>query len=333
MMNKLTISSVVTALVLLTGAACSTQVKTSVSRTPVTSEASPAQPTTPNPVSLAALMAKQFDGRNFTVGKVLDSNTAYTRYYITYKSGQLTISGIMNVPNGRGPFPILVLNHGHIDTAIYTNGRGLKREQDYLARQGFVVIHPDFRNHAESDKDPEAENTFRLGYVEDSINAVYAIRAAKLPYMDTGRVGMLGHSMGGGITQSVLVVAPDLVKAAVLYAPVSGDYKDNYERYTKRRPELLQSLVARYGSLEANPGFWAGISASSYYSRIKAPVQIHIGTQDESVEEAWSYTIRDRLQALGKDVTLYEYQGEHHEFGPQWTLFMQRTAEFFKKHL
>jgi hypothetical protein len=28
----------------------------------------------------------------------------------------------------------VILNHGYIDPAIYTNGRGLKREQDYLAR-------------------------------------------------------------------------------------------------------------------------------------------------------------------------------------------------------
>ena len=31
----------------------------------------------------------------------------------------------MNVPEGKGPFPLLVLNHGHIDTDIYVNGPGI----------------------------------------------------------------------------------------------------------------------------------------------------------------------------------------------------------------
>src|SRR3989344_1177212 len=131
-----------------------------------------------HPVSLPYLMQKQFDGRDLTLGRILDDNSAYTRYFITYRSGELTISGIMNVPKGSpaGGFPVLILNHGHIDTAVYTNGRGLKREQDYLARRGYVVIHPDYRNHAQSDKDPEADVNFRLGYVEDVINAVYAMK-------------------------------------------------------------------------------------------------------------------------------------------------------------
>ncbi|MDP3986463.1 MAG: hypothetical protein Q8P77_03505, partial [Candidatus Veblenbacteria bacterium] len=56
-------------------------------------------------------------------------------------------------------------------------------------------------------------------------------------------------------------------------------------------------------------------------------------TADESVEPAWSYRIRDRLQTLGKTVTLYEYDGEPHEFAAAWPLFMERTAEFFTEQL
>src|SRR3989338_4121372 len=94
-----------------------------------------------HPVSIPALMKKEFDGRELKLVRILDENEVYTRHYITYKSGDLTISGILNIPKGQGPFPLLVLNHGYIDPEIYTNGRGLKREQDYLARHGYAVIH------------------------------------------------------------------------------------------------------------------------------------------------------------------------------------------------
>ncbi len=293
----------------------------------------PADEAPPFSVSIDALITHDYDGRDFRVGRVLADEPAYTRYYITYESGGLTISGIMNVPKGDGPFPVLILNHGYIDPAVYTNGRGLKREQDYLAKQGFVVIHPDYRNHAESDQDEESEFSLRLGYTEDVLNAIYAVRGAGLPYIDGERIGMMGHSMGGGIAQNVMVAQPELVDAFVLYAPVSGDYRENFRRYTERREDVAQAIVERYGSIDENPEFWDRVSAASYYHRVRAPVQIHIGTNDESTPPEWSQEIHDRLVAKGKDVTLYIYEGEPHELINQWPLMMGRVASFFSTHL
>ena len=51
------------------------------------------------------------------------------------------------------------------------------------------------------------------------------MREARLPGVDAERVGMLGHSMGGGVTLNALTAMPGLVDAAVLFAPVSGDYE------------------------------------------------------------------------------------------------------------
>ena len=286
-----------------------------------------------HPISLPALMQKEFDGQDLQLGRVLADNSAYTRYYITYKSGELTISGIMNVPKGSPPFPLLILNHGYIDPAVYTNGRGLKREQDFLARQGYVVIHPDYRNHADSDKDPENDIKFRLGYTEDVINAVLAARNSDLDFIDTDHVGMLGHSMGGGITQNVLVVSPDLIDAAVLFAPVSSNYRDNFDRWIRRRAETAQKTIELYGSPEDSPEFWDDISAASFFSKITAPIMIHHGTIDESVPLAWSERLQSELQTAGKDSTLYIYENEPHEFVRAWSQVMERTVKFFDTHL
>lgn len=289
----------------------------------------------PHPVSLPALQQQTFDGRDFTLGKVLATTDAYTRYYVTYRSGDLRISGIMNLPHGKGPYPLLILNHGHIDTAIYTNGRGLKREQDYLARHGYAVVHPDYRNHAESDDDPQAEEKFRLGYTEDAINAILAVRTATttLPAVDPSRVGMLGHSMGGGVTLNVLVTQPELVSAAVLFAPVSGDVRDNFERWTKRRPEVVEKIIAAYGTPDQDPAFWDNLSPLTFIQSVRAPVLIHHGTADDSVPLAWSERLDERLQAAGKDVTLRVYDGEPHEFINAWPEVMRETVAFFDQHL
>lgn len=286
-----------------------------------------------DPVSLPAMMGKVYDGRDFTVGRVLDDNSLYTRYFITYKSGELTISGIMNVPKAEGTFPVLFLNHGYIDPAIYTNGRGLRREQDYLARRGYVVIHSDYRNHAQSDKDPDADYNFRLGYVEDVINGIYAVRNSSLPYFNKEKIGMLGHSMGGGVTINTLVVQPDLVDAAVLFAPVSGDQIDNFKRWTVTRPATAERITENHGTPETNPDFWHDISAINFLDKVLAPVLLHHGTADDSVPIEWSDRLDKALKDAGKTITYHVYPGQPHEFTTSWAQVMQRTVEFFDKHL
>ena len=302
--------------------------------TPAVAASTPASAA--NPVSLPALMQKRFDGRDLRTGAVLARNGAYTRYAVTFRSGRLRISGIMNVPAGEGRFPVLILNHGYIDPDIYTTGRGLAREQDYLARRGYVVLHVDYRNHASSDDDPNYEMNLRLGYTEDVINAVLAVKGSSLPYLDKANVGMLGRSMGGGVTYNALVVQPKLVKAAVVFAPVSSDVVDNFNRWIRRSAErrrLAERIAARFGSPEENPAFWRNVSPVTFFDRISVPLLMHHGSDDESVPLPWSQKTLVALQSVGKDVRLYIYEGEHHAFGPQWPESMRRTVRFFDRLL
>ena len=87
----------------------------------------------PSKLSIEHFSGMKLEGSDLRLEKVLTANAVYTRHQISYKSNGLTISGIMNIPKGDGKFPLVILNHGYIDPAIYTVGRGLKREQDYFA--------------------------------------------------------------------------------------------------------------------------------------------------------------------------------------------------------
>lgn len=284
-------------------------------------------------ISLQAFSNKEFDGRDLVLGPVLDNNTSYTRYYITYKSGELAISGIMNVPKGEGPFPVLILNHGYIDPAVYTNGRGLKREQDYFARRGYVVIHPDYRNHADSTKIEGVDEEFRLGYAEDVINAVYAVRESELGFFDKENIGMLGHSMGGGVALQIMTTRPELVKAISLYAPVSADARDNFEQWTTSRTETAERILQTYGNFEDSPVFWDNISPVNFIDSVEVPVVLHHGTADDDVPYEWSERLSNELKKAGKDITFYTYEAGSHEFINEWPLFMQRNTDFFDEYL
>ncbi|MDO8648316.1 MAG: alpha/beta fold hydrolase [Candidatus Peregrinibacteria bacterium] len=284
--------------------------------------------------SLDALGTMHLVGTGFTVLERLSRTAVYDRHRISYKSNGLTISGIMNIPRSGSGHPLLVLNHGYIATSVYTNGRGLKREQHALASRGFAVLHPDYRGHAESDESPDESEVYdaSLEYTMDVVNAIAAVRGASIPGVDTTRVGMLGHSMGGGIALNVAVAFPSLVDAIVLYAPVHADAFENYMRWRgEREPgdRTLEVLKTR----EENPAGWDALSSKTFLDRITIPILVFHGKRDKDVPKEWSDGLIANLRAVGKVVTYTEYAGEGHEFSVLFEKFMDETAEFFEKHL
>jgi dipeptidyl aminopeptidase/acylaminoacyl peptidase len=300
--------------------------------TPSRSADAEALPPVTDKVSLAELMREDFPGGRIHRGRQVLANDAYTRHEVTYPSGDVTISGVLLRPRGRGPFPAVVLNHGHIEPSIYVTGQGLMREQDYLARAGFVVLHTDYRGHAASDPASTQSVETRLGYTRDAINAAQAVK--REPYVDPDRVAMLGRSMGGGVTYNALVAKPGLVRAAVVFAPVSSDFVDNFNRWTvAERPDAAAATYRRHGTPEHKPEFYAGLSARTYFERITEPVLIHHGSLDESCPVAWSRTTQRLLRDAGVDSRLEIYRGEQHAFGRQWPLSMERTVRFLRRQL
>ncbi len=263
---------------------------------------------------------------------LLGTADAYTRHAVTYRSGDLTISGVLLVPTGKGPFPGIVLNHGYIEPSIYVTGQGLAREQDWLARAGFAVLHTDYRGHAGSDPAPDLDREARLGYTEDAINAVRALR--KEPYVDPDQMAMLGRSMGGGVTLNALVTRPGLVDAAVVYASVSSRYLDNLRHFTvPNRPEAVQALYTRFGTPDQEPRFYRELSSRTYFDRITEPVLMHHGTNDESCPFPWATTTHRLLQDAGVDAQLEVYPGEMHAFVPRWQDSIIRTVQFLRRQM
>lgn len=283
-------------------------------------------------ISLPALMREEPRGGDLRRVREQPVDAPYRRFEVVYDAAGATVSGILLVPQGRGPFPAVVLNHGYIEPSVYVTGQGLSREQDRLAREGFVVLHTDYRGHAASDPVPALQRESRLAYTRDAVGAVLALRG--LRRVDPDRIVMLGRSMGGAVTYNVLVAHPGLVDAAVVYAPVSSDFVDNYERWTvPGRPDAARLLVDRFGAPDEAPRAWAELSARTYADRITEPVLIHHGTLDDSCPIAWSRATQRAFTRAGVDSRLVEYEGEQHAFGPQWDRSMRRTVRFLRARL
>jgi dipeptidyl aminopeptidase/acylaminoacyl peptidase len=285
-------------------------------------------------VSMPALIRHRYDGRELRTTRTVARGPAFTRYAVRYRSGALRVTGMMNVPRTPGRHPVVVVAHGYADPARYTSGSMLVREQAALAQSGFVSLAVDYRNFAGSSREDAVPVARPLGYPEDLVNAVAAVRGSRLPFLDGTRVALLGRSMGGGVVLDALAARPHLARAAVLSSPVSSSAADQYARWAAPDPSLRHRVVSAYGTPRSNPAFWRHASVSSYLGRVDVPLQIHHGTSDLMCPVRWSETTATALRREGKDVTLYEYPGQGHRFDDvARSRFLERALAFLHAHL
>jgi len=317
-----------------TATATATATPTSTStptETPTPTLTPTATPHPLQPYTIEGLRARDYPGGAIEVRWTYTTTVSFTRYYIAYPSDDLTITGVMHVPHGEGPFPVAVLNHGYVPPERYWSGADTLYAAEYLAERGYLTVAPDFRGWGGSEG---GDNYFRTGLVVDVLNLISSLPS--LPQADPERVGMWGHSMGGGVTTKAVVVDPR-IKAAVLYGPVSADDLEVFRRFGGGIPRGDPGDPVRQSYVQTLSYDWAFLRRTSpinYLDFVTAPVQIHQGTADEVTPPRWAVAIRRALAAAGKEVEYYAYDGQGHAFqGESWTLFMERVAQFFDERL
>lgn len=304
------------------------------------------------PYTVEGLRQHDYQGGEIHIRETLVETDQYTGYLIDYPSDGLTITGVMQIPVGEGPFPVIVMNHGFYARSVFSSGDGTDRSSAFLAEHGYITLASDYRSWGDSDV---AESLFYSGLVIDVINLLNAIPS--IPEADPDRIGMWGHSMGGGVTIKVLTIDPR-VKAGVLYSPVSADHADIIARWGNGcfgdiaagelvigcnsadvvPLELPLDLQNAYSFAAQNPEMMEQISPIFHLDRVTAPVQIHYGSEDgqtlSGTPPQWSVKVTQALRDSGKYAELYEYTGQGHSFiGQPWFDFMIRVLNFFNQHL
>jgi dipeptidyl aminopeptidase/acylaminoacyl peptidase len=302
-----------------------------------------------HPLAIEAMRAKSYPGSDFIIEETLPSGSNYKRFIASYQSDGLKIYGLLTIPNGEKPeggYPAIVFNHGYIEPEVYRPTERYIAYVDNLARSGFVVFRPDYRGHSSSEGQPEGAY-FSPGYTVDVLNAFSSLK--KHTDVNPNRIGMWGHSLGGFITLKSMVIDKQ-IKAGVIWGGVVGTYEDMFTYWWNRRTNYQgwapsnreqnvrtmtrQKLIEKYGEATAGGQFWKAISAQNYVADISGPMQIHHGLSDETVPWELSESLHKALNKVGKVNEYYTYPGGNHDIAdPHFMPAMNRTVEFFKKHL
>lgn len=206
----------------------------------------------------------------------------------------LTIPGKLFKPAGAGPFPAVVMMHGCSGAYSFSDpSKGvasLYREWgDRLVMQGYVALLVD------SFTPRNTQNECGNGAVGVSeINArpfdAYAAlgHLSGLPYVNAGRIGLLGWSHGASSTLASVDTTRNVngqrpFKAAVAFYPGCGMYNA-----------------------------FGGIGSSTWQPY--SPTAILHGTADSLYADGHCATRVQRAQQLGATATLTAYNGAKHSF-------------------
>ena len=146
--------------------------------------------------------------------------TTYSSCDVSFANpaGGLALAGTLTVPQGKGPFPAVVLVHGSgpvdRDETLFGHKIFLVLA-DHLSRQGIAVLRYDKRGIGKSGGVYKGATTH--DFASDAEAAVAFLRGR--PEVDAARIGMVGHSEGGLIAPMVAARDPKLAFVVMLAGP------------------------------------------------------------------------------------------------------------------
>lgn len=159
-----------------------------------------------------------------------------TQREIEFTSGGETVRGDLLLPEGEGPFPVVVMAGG------WCYVKELRQPQyaaDFV-RRGFAALIFDYRRMGASEGQPR-QHIDPWDQIEDYKNAITF--AEQQPELDPDRIGIWGISYSGGHVLIVGAIDPR-VKAVVSNVPVIDGYQTMWRMHGTDRFRKLKAFVA-----------------------------------------------------------------------------------------
>ena len=117
-------------------------------------------PIAPSPTPLIKysfenLRNRTYEGSEIKLGKVIKEEEKYTSYLFSFFTDGKKVTGQLNLPHGRGPFPVVVMLRGYADREIYFTGLGTRKAAGVFAENGYMDIKSEVKPQSGTDSAEE----------------------------------------------------------------------------------------------------------------------------------------------------------------------------------
>ncbi|WP_330252254.1 alpha/beta hydrolase [Nocardia sp. NBC_00565] len=176
---------------------------------------------------------------------------AFDEREVTVGSGDFAVPGTLSMPRGDGPYPAVVLlaGGGPFDRDGTVGPNRIYRDISWgLASRGIAVLRFDKVTFAHAEKVAATmEFTMRDEYLPHARAGIEMLCAA--PTVDSGRVFVVGHSMGGKVAPRVAEAVPALA-GMVLLAADTQPMQWAMVRVLRHLAEIDPASVAAFPPIE-----------------------------------------------------------------------------------
>jgi len=222
-------------------------------------------------------------------------------------------------------YPVIVYVYGGPHSQLVQNRwlGGASAWDLMMAQKGYIIYTQDNRGTDNRGLAFEQAINRQCGQAEmaDQMVGVEALR--RLPFVDTGRIGVDGWSYGGFMTISLLTNYPEVFKVAVAGGPVI-DWKWYEVMYGERYMDTL----------ETNPEGFARTSLISKAGDVKGRLMIIQGAIDDTV--VWEHSLSFIQECIenGIPVDYFPYPKSQHNVRGAWRVHLnQKITDYFVKNL
>jgi dipeptidyl aminopeptidase/acylaminoacyl peptidase len=226
-------------------------------------------------------------------------------------SDSLRLFGYLTTPKDlKPPYPTVVLLHGGPNDRDYCT---FDPEVQLLATRGYAVLQVNYRGSLGFGKKVSYENRFEYLKMHQDVKEATS-KSIRAGIIDSNRVAIMGTSFGGYLAICGAAFDPDMYSCAITNAGVF-DWEMQWEHFkdygNRRYYDELQGLIL---SKHDSKDFLKDASPVHCADRIKIPVLIAGGREDERVPLDQSRKLERAMKKSGNDpITFYKW-GETHGF-------------------
>ncbi|MEA4937633.1 MAG: alpha/beta hydrolase [Paludibacter sp.] len=227
----------------------------------------------------------------------------YKSFYDSISGQKITLDMFIEVPKGKGPFPVVIFIHG--GGFVGGDKSNFTHQSFAVAQKGIVGISIEYRLRGHG-------GTYAQ-FIEDAMDAIDYVRKHAVEYnIDFSRLALSGGSAGAYLSSYAAMKTPE----CICYVGYNGGYDVGAKESSRVPPGLSLKEISPILMIKSPP---------------PATLLFH-GKEDTTIDYKRSVSFADAIKSKGGTAEVMLYDGQKHSFFNKEP-YLTQTTDTMLKHV